>query len=111
MRINRTVFNRLRRIGRGQTGAEQGRGEMYYWLLGYLRGERLVDGPYTSAVEAQSVARQKMDAGRWRVIPLRTRDPQRAKSMMRHLLVTSQHVPLDNAMQNMYRPPEIRSID
>ncbi len=109
MRINKSMFRRLRSLG--PTAAEQGRGEMYYWLLGYKGGQRLVAGPYSSSMEAQSIAKEKMDSGRWKVVPLRTRDATRAKQILRHHLVTSQNMPVDNAMQPMRNPDTIRSID
>jgi hypothetical protein len=86
--------------------------EQYYWLLGMVRGQRVVDGPYRSEAEAKTVARDKMDEGRWRVIPLRSRDPQRVKSILRHQLVTEDGKSLSNAMEDMHsRPTNLRSVD
>jgi hypothetical protein len=85
--------------------------DVYYWLVGTLRGNRMVDGPYGSESEARTVARDKFDEGRWKVVPLGTRDPQRAKQVLRHQLVTQQNVSIDNAMEPMRRPTNIRSID
>lgn len=110
MRISRgALLRRLRGVGRA--GAEGGRGETYWWLLGMVKGQRMVDGPYATQMDAQTTARDRFDSGRWKVVPLRTRDSQKAKSILRHQLVTDQGLPIDNAMQNMHKPTEIRSID
>lgn len=96
---------------RMHTQREPESGEMYYWLLGMVRGVRMVDGPYRSDMEAKTVARDKMDEGKWRILPLKTRDPARAKQILRHQLVTQQNVGIENAMQDMHRPNNLTSVD
>jgi hypothetical protein len=106
----RTLRSRMGNGGHAANGLGE-RGDLYYWLLGSLRGTRMVDGPYHSEMEAKTVARDRFDEGRWRVVPLRTRDPARAKQVLRHQLVTQDGKTIDNAMQDIHRPTNITSVD
>ena len=110
--INRSGFNNLirrMRSARRESGGDAG-GSYYYWLLGEVRGVRVVDGPFQDEMSAKTVARDKMDTGRWRCFPLKTRDPARAKSILKHQLAVSGSS-VEDAMQPMQRPTNITSVD
>jgi len=73
-------------LGNNATGNRGRRLEVgpYYWVIGTADGGTYIDGPHGTEISARQFARQKFDEGRWKVVPLNTRDPNRAKQILRH---------------------------
>ena len=58
----------------------------YYWLCAIEKttGTPIVDGPYNSEEEARNIGFSKIRDD-WEVIPMKTRDRNRATAMFRHM--------------------------
>lgn len=54
---------------------------IYYWIRAFLEGKMFMTGPYTDEQEAYQDGNSKLSDD-FEVIPLRTRDPRRARSML-----------------------------
>lgn len=73
-----------RRRGESKGGLETRR--EYYWILAVDKssGRPLILGAYDTEEEANQVGFQKIDSGNFEVVPLRTRNVQRANRILKY---------------------------
>lgn len=70
---------------RAASMSSQSAGGPYYWIIGKVNGVVCRDGPHNDDVEARLIAKDRFDPGKYRVIPLNTRDPSRARQLLAHV--------------------------